>query len=221
MVLITPTTSLIVLAIVLLITLYITFTTSSTNFESTRSYVFMTVLAGLGVFITFLFYYGVVELNMIEQQLAKVQETARTDDLNNKMMNVITDAVDIVPGFVASLTPIQNKGSSYLDKADDTTNNRKLAVSYTIFSVWQDMFIADRFTGNEPASYVSNYLQRANSTQLYEQWKLSYIDFNRSTQILGDLLFEYALPIKDHRPEVYHEVAKKYIKDPRYKRVYA
>lgn len=220
MVLVTPVSSIIFLILVLVVTLFITYQTPAENFDGSKTYVFLTVLAGVGVFITFLFYYGVVELNAQEQALATVQETARTDELNNKMITTIAEASAAVPGFVASITPLQNNGRSYYDEVNPVNENTKLAVAYTIFSVWQDMFIADKFTGNEPVAYVSNFLQRANSTQLYDQWKLAYIDFNRSTQILGELLFEYALPITRQHPEVYQEAAQRFVKDPRYKEVY-
>lgn len=222
MVLVTPPAAIFVLVVVLLAVVLITLLTPSENYDQSRAHVFMTVLAGLGVVITFFFYYGVVELNQRQQNLSIIQETARLSDILAKdMMSEISQAARVVPSFAASVTPLQTVGPCRPDRTDSRATFARLSLSYKIFSAWQDVVLADEFTANEPLSYVTNFLQRANSQALYREWQRAKIDFNQVTQKFGDLLFEYALPIQDQRPEVYVETARQLIQDPRYQRIFS
>ena len=92
----------------------------------------------------------------------------------------------------------------------------KYTLSYQIFTAFQDIILSNNFVAIEPLAYVSNFLQRTNSPQLYEQWKINKIDFNTKTQQFGDLLFEYGLPITEQVPASYTTAAQKLIADPRY-----
>lgn len=220
MALVNPSIALLVLGLVLLAVILITLRTSPKDYDQSRSYVFMTVLSGLGVIITFFFYYGVVELNQEQQRLNVVQETARlSNTLVEELMLEISEAAKVVPNFAASVSPLQTYPQPIPDPDDLEATFSKLFLSYKIFSVWQDVLLADEFTANEPLSYITSFLQRANSRPLYYEWIRSKIDFNKSTQQFGDLLFEYALPIKDQLPEVYVETAERFLKDPRYKQI--
>ena len=91
-----------------------------------------------------------------------------------------------------------------------------MTLSYKIFELWQDVILAHKFINYDPLSYIVNFLQRANSEQLYVQWTVNKINFNNETIKLGDLLFEYALPITNQTTEEYISVANKLIVDPRY-----
>lgn len=218
--LVSPTVALVLLGIFLLATLFITLRTSPQSYDQSRTFVFMSVLAGLGVIITFFFYYGVVELNEEQHRLAVVQETARISNiLVEELMSEIVEAGKVVPNFAASVTPLQIYPQKTPDPESPEATFTKLFLSYKIFSIWQDLLIADEFIANEPLSYITSFLQRANSRPLYYVWIRNKIDFNSQTQEFGDLLFEYALPITDQRPEIYVETAKKFLTDPRYKAI--
>jgi len=216
----TPTTAILLLGVIILATLLITHKTSADTYDKSKAFVFVTVLAGLGIIITFFFYYGVLELNQRQQRLIMVQETARISDmLVEELMSEIVTAGKVVPNFAASVTPLQQRFAFTSDPSTQDAVLTKLFLSYKIFSIWQDVLMADEFTGHEPLAYISNFLQRANSSQLYDQWTRVKIDFNEPTQEFGDLLFEYALPIKDQRPEVYVETARRLLADPRLSRI--
>lgn len=218
--LISRTTALLLLGIFLLTALFITLRTPPHNYDQSRVFVFMSVLAGLGVIITFFFYYGVVELNEEQHRLNVVQETARISNiLVEELMWEIVEAGKIVPNFAASVTPLQIYSHMTPDPETTDADFAKLFLSYKIFSVWQDLLIADEFTANEPLAYITSFLQRANSRPLFYEWIKHKIDFNSHTQKFGDLLFEYALPITDQRPDIYVDTAKKFLADPRYQMI--
>lgn len=196
-------------------------------YDAGRFHTFVAILAGLGVFVTFMFYYNVVSLQNQQQQLAAVQELARINDsVLNSVLDSIKDASTIIPNFVLSITPLTNTvccgtgGSCVISVGPDPVNpqtcTEKMTLSYRIFSLWQDVLDSNSYTRLNPTPYVTNFLQRANSSQLHSQWSVSRIDYSSRTQQFGDLLFEYGLPITTQTPATYSEVAAKLIADPRF-----
>lgn len=195
------------------------------NYDKGSFHTFMAVLAGLGVFITFLFYYNVILLQGQQQKLTAIQEISRINDsVLNSMLDEIKLASDIVPNFVISITPLTNtvcSASAPEDPVNPQTCTEKMVLSYRIFSLWQDVIISNRSFKYEPISYVSNFLQRANSPQLYQEWKVNRLNFLSDTQNFGDLLFEYGLPITDQTSSIYISTAENLIRDPRYIDIFA
>ena len=182
------------------------------------------VLAGLGVFITFAFYYSVVELQQQQQMLANIQELSRINDsVLNSVLSEIREASNIIPNFVLSITPLTNtvcESEVGEDPVNPQTCTEKMVLSYRIFSLWQDVIVSDKFLAMDPVSYVANFLQRANSSQLEQQWSVNKLNFSREAQEFGDLLFEYGLPITIQTPEEYVATARKLIGDPRYTAIF-
>ena len=231
--LLTANIALIVFAAILILSAIISYRFKSfKKFEGGAFHIFIVVLTGLGVFVTFMFYYNVVELQNQQQQLAALQEVAR---LNNTIINSVLTEIQnsslIIPNFVLSITPLTNTiccstgstGSSeicYIPVGDDPINaqtcSAKLSLSYRIFEMWQDVILAHTFINYNPLSYIVNFLQKANSQQLYIQWNVNKINFNNDTIIFGDLLFKYALPITNQTPEEYVSVANNLINDYMY-----
>lgn len=190
---------------------------SYNNYDIATFHTFIAVLTGLGVFVTFMFYFSVVELQQQQQQLFIIDETSRiSKNVLNSILGEINTATKLIPQFCASITPLSH--SPVLDPDIVTTEScsQKLVLSYKIFSVWQDLIISARFINFDPISYVTNFLQRANSKLLFAQWTTSKINFNILTQQLGDLLFEYALPITNQTPETYVQAAQNLIIDNRF-----
>ena len=229
MALVTENLALIVFAIILIVSAIIAwFMSSYEHYESTNFHTFISVLAGLGIIVTFMFYYNVVALQNQQQQLAAVQELAR---INNSVLNgVLTEtqkSSTLIPNFTLSVSPLTTSlccGTGCVpidpDPINPVTCTQKAVLSYRIFSVWQDIIISNKLIQINPQAYISNFLQQANSTQLYEQWNITYIDFNTSTQTLGTLLFEYGLPITTQTPQEYQNTATKLIADPRFKAIF-
>ncbi len=213
---VTPITALCVFIGVLLVSLLISGFCTPSTFDQTRTKIFITCLAGFGVVITFLFYYSIVTLQQAQQRYAIINLTSQLNKtLLKGVMDQIHSASDKVPHFTSTLFPLL-----YLkvEKDDCHIENQLLIfkLSYKIFSLWQELIIATPFIDIDDISYLCNFLQRANSKLLYEQWIQCKLDFNKDTQDFGDLLFHYALPIKDQKPKTYRCIAMKMLKDPKY-----
>jgi hypothetical protein len=190
------------------------------SYDKGSFHTFIAILAGLGVFVTFMFYFSVIELQQQQQELATIQELARVNDsLLNSVLNEMKTASEIIPNFVLSITPLTNtvcSSNAPPDPVSPQTCTEKMVLSYRIFSVWQDVIVSDRFLTMDPISYVANFLQRANSPQLEEQWSVNKLNFSSETQEFGDLLFKYGLPITNQTPAEYISTAQTLLNDPKY-----
>jgi hypothetical protein len=209
------------------------------HYDKSKFHTFIAILAGLGVFVTFMFYYNVVELQQQQQELAAIQEFGR---INDTVLNSVLDSINlsstIIPSFVLSITPLTNticcpggsggsggSGSMCIytpatDPVTPQTCTEKMVLSYRIFALWQDTIISKHFVGGNQTGYIANFLQRANSPQLYEQWLVNRLNFVPDTQTLGDLLFEYGLPITDQVPSSYINAANQLVNNPRYQQIF-
>lgn len=222
---VTPGIALIFFVIILCVSALLAWKMSNfSNYDKGAFHTFIAVLSGLGVFVTFLFYYSVIELQQQQQQLTEIQELSRvTDSLLNSVLSEINNAALTIPNFVNSITPLTNtvcEAESKEDPVNVKTCTEKMVLSYRIFSVWQDVIFSDNFLIMDPVAYISNFLQRANSKQLEKQWKVNKINFSQSAQTFGDILFEYGLQIENQTPEEYVRVANQVIKDPKYVRIF-
>lgn len=229
MALVSPNIALVVFGVILIVSAIVAFIYKNyENYNVTWFHTFIAVLTGLGVFVTFMFYYNVVALQNQQQQLAALDELARINDsILNSVLNEMNNASNIIPNFVLSMTPLSNiaccTGCNIVTPEDPVTPatcTEKMTLSYRIFSMWQDVILSNGFINYDPISYVSNFLQRANSPQLYEQWLSSYLNFTSKTQQFGNLLFKYALPIKVQTPQNYVDVATTLIADPEYNSIF-
>lgn len=230
--------ALIIFGVILLISGIMAWWMGSYNtYDKGSFHTFIAILAGLGVFVTFMFYYNVVSLQNQQQQLAAAQELARINDsVLNSVLDEIKNASVIIPNFVLSITPLTNTicctigvtgetGSTGCsipvesDPINPQTCTAKMILSYRIFSLWQDVIMFDKFIDCGTVSYIANFLQKANSSQLFVQWNVGKINFDCETQKFGDLLFEYGLPITTQTSQEYNDTALKFITDPRYKTI--
>lgn len=201
-------------------------------YDKGRFHTFIAILAGLGIFVTFMFYLNIIYLQGQQQQLAALQELTRLNDtVLNSLLDSFNNASTIIPNFVLSIMPLTNNvccptGSTSCTIPVDTdpvtpiTCTEKMTLSYRIFELWQDVVMSNNFIQLDAKSYVSNFLQRANSRQLHEQWTMSRLNFNTNTQTFGDLLFTYGLPITIQTPQEYIDAACKLIADPLYQTLF-
>lgn len=192
------------------------------TYDISSFHTFIAILTGLGVFVTFMFYYNVVELQNQQQQLDALQQITRINDsIQNNVLNSITLSSTTIPNFVLSITPL-NKASCCdsciieSDPVNAQTCTEKMTLSYKIFSLWNDMLACNKFINFDPVTYITGFLQQANSSLLFEQWQLFKNTFNTKTQTFGDLLFKYGLPITIQTPETYSQSALSLIADPIY-----
>lgn len=200
------------------------------NYDRDSFHTFIAVLTGLGVFITFLFYYNLIQLQEQQQELTALQELSSLSDTTvNGMLEAMNSSSATIPAFVMSLTPLTNticcpgssvEGTCAYTPAEDPitpqTCTEKMTLSYRIFSLWQDVLMSNGYIDRCKLAYITNFLQRANSRPLYEEWQVNRLNFSASTQTFGDLLFEYGLPITPQTPEAYTTAAQQLMVDPRY-----
>lgn len=204
------------------------------EFQNGRFNTFIVILAGLGIILIVILNYNLIALQNQEQELGELQELNRLNDsVLNSVLTEMKDASTIIPNFVLSITPLTNSvccatGASGptgclitvgSDPVNPQTCTEKMVLSYRIFAAWQDTIMSNKFHEFSPSAYVSNYLQRANSGQLFEQWTVNRINYEPTTQTFGDLLFEYGLPITNQVPQEYYDTAQKLIADPRFKQI--
>lgn len=216
---VTPFLAVCLIVIIVLIAFFIAFMIDPKNYDTSRTHVFIATLAGLGIFVIFLFYYSVIELQQEQIKLFSVQETSR---ISNNILDIIFDEIqksaNDLPTFTTSLLPLMKCNTKpNPDKEDTNGCIMKYNLSYKIFTTFQDVMLSKNFVTIEPLAYITNFLQRANSKKLYELWIVNRIDFNDKTKKFGDLLFEYGLPITEQTAIVYEQTAQKLLNDERYK----
>lgn len=225
MLIVSETFVIIIFIVIVLIALFIAFYYDSHDaYDSSKIHIFIAVFIAFGIMIAFIYYYNIIAIQGQEQELAIVEELVRLNDnvLNNTLI-AINEASIIIPNFVLSITPLTNTvccGSTGCTVPDDPvtpqTCTQKATLSYRIFSVWQDIIVSNQINSFDPMPYIIQFLQRANSQQLYLQWNVTKLDFNIDTQTFGDLLFEYGLPITEQIPQSYIDAANELMADPRY-----
>lgn len=221
MILVTPNLALAVFIVILIISAIVAWRmVEYGKYDTSKFHTFVAILGGLGVFVTFMFYYNIVAVQQDQQQLTALSELSRlSDNLLNSMLNEMNAASKTIPNFVLSLTPLTNticNSTAPEDPITPETCTEKMTLSYRIFSLWQDVVVSNDFTNIDPVVYITNFLQRANSAQLYQQWSVNRLNFIAETQKFGDLLFEYGLPISDQTPQEYIQVANQLVQDPRF-----
>ena len=220
MIVVNQNTALLLFAIIIIISIILAWYMKNFDaYDKSPFHSFIAILGGLGVFVTFLFYYALMVTSFENQNLTNAQENLQINKLNT-VFEEIKQSSEIIPYFILSITPLTSP-SNYLSSDVDTINPKtyaaKISLSFKIFALWEDVVISHK---NDHLSYITKILQRANSKQLYEQWTLTKLNFTTNTQIYGDLLFEYGLSICEQIPLSYITVGKKLIEDPRYIKIF-
>lgn len=217
---VTPIVALCIFIIVVIIAVAIAFLSNPDKHEKTRTRVFLTTLTGLGIIITFMFYYNVVELQQ-EQQLTTILE--QTNSLNESILETllveIRKASTVAPHFTLSLLPLSE--CAQCDSGEDPqTPEVRLEcyiVSYKIFSIWQNFLEGSYFLRTPLEGYLTNFLQRAHSKPLHDMWLLYKHDFGDRTQLFGDMLFEKSSLITENVSESYAKCAAEIVNDRKFK----
>lgn len=220
---VTPNVALIVFLCVLVAAAFISFRTNPNTFTGSKLQIFISCLAGLGIFVTFLFYYSVVELQQEDIRINVIKQTARVNDLFiNTLLKEMLSSSELIPNFVLSMMPLNSCGNFDVPPVDVNSVRaciEKFSLSYKIFTIWQDTINSNDFIKIEAETYISNFLQRAHSEELERIWKNNRLNFDEDTQILGDLLFQYSKEIVEQTSESYIEAAKKLMADEKYKQL--
>lgn len=205
---VTPGIALLAFVIILVLALLISGFCNPAKFDSTRTKIFISCLAGLGVFITFLFYYSVVTLQQAQQRNNIIEMTSKINKSLKHIIDEIHEASIKIPKFTSSLLPLLQHNCECKEDMTVENNMLKHKLAYKIFSLWQEIIIAVPFVDIDSESFLNSFLQRANSKELYDLWCHMKYDFNKDTQTFGDLLFKHGLTCNNHH-QSYIDAANK------------
>lgn len=207
------------------------------NYDRTAVHTFVSIIGSLSIFILIIFYYNLIQAEEGRVALAGIQELARVqEEQNNLLSSSLIESSKIIPNFVNSITPLTTTicctGANSInfgtganncsliipeDNYNIITCTQKTTLSGIIFAIWADVILSNKFIKQfNQLGFVSNFLQYANSQQLYQQWTVMRLNYSPKSQQFGDLLFEYGLPITTQTAENYTNIAQQLINDPRY-----
>ena len=211
----TPVAACLIFVGVVAIALIVAYITTPEDNKS-RVQIFITTLAGLGIFLTFMFYYNLVTLQQDQQTLDVLQQThAVNDSILGTYYTEMRKSSTIIPHFTLSLMPFQQQIANP-DPVTPTTIVQKGILSSKIFFIWQDFLLSNTYLSIDDRAYINEFLQLASSSLLKDMWEVRKYDYGDKTITFGELLFSYASKIDNKTPETYNQSAKQLIKDPVY-----
>lgn len=187
----------IILIIVVIAIVVAFFSSNPANYDKSRTKIFVTILTGLGIFVTFFFYYNVVDLQAEQQLMMSYDRIESIDDnMTENYINVIQEHGSKIPKFVKSILPLQNHllPDLVVDEGTFDAVALKYSLSNKIFLLWKDYISYYNYITSKDYnfSYLTNFLQRANSKELKTFWDSMKIDYSEEVQDLGNLLFKYS-----------------------------
>lgn len=216
--LITPKIALGTVVLVIILAFAVTVMVSGENYESSRVYVFVSVLGGLSILVTFLFYYSVVQLQQLQEQLFYLEQTSKMNiDVSKELYHQLISNIAIVPDFVKEVLPLQqfNYYSSFNTDSFETDQQTmaKFVLASNIFDYWQNVIFTGTYFKESPDAYICEFLQYASSPQLYSFWLKMRINYGPSTRNFGNLLFQYSKLLKNKTADEFERVSKRLYKD--------
>lgn len=221
---VSPMVALLVFFLLITIAVIVSMTMGDKEFQGSRIHIFFSCVAGLAIFITFLFYFSVVSLQQQQHRLSILDETSTLSlgmvtALNQEMQ----EAAHRIPQFISSLNPLLPCIQGYGDTTD-ACGAKGCMESYTIsskiFAIWQTATLSSSYIDIEPEALNYYFLQQTSSPYLYEYWRLFRKNYNLNTMQYGNLLFEYGLGVKDKTVAGFSAATEALLADPRYKLVH-
>ena len=219
MAMLTPVAACLVFAAVIVLAVIITYASTPTDARS-RAQIFLTTLASMGIFITFMFYFNVVALQEMQQDLNVIEQTSNINaSITDTYLSEVRKAAPLIPAFTLSLMPLSPFPSRQAAADDDSAVAciEKFVLSYKIFTIWQEFIIAHAYIYVDAHAYVNGFLQRASSAPLRDMWTRHRADFDSEAIAFGDLLFEYAATVRAQTSDEYVRASRQLVADPRYK----
>ena len=208
---ITPAVVVLLFLIIIFVTLILTATVSEGGFGKSYLRTFTSVLIALGIFITFAFYFSVIELQQEQQRLSIVNQTARLNEHVTGLYEAIKENYTYIPHFASSLIPLSGPTLTSADPLTPETQLRIYTLAQRVFTIWEEVELATGFLDFDPAAYIARFLQCATSVQLQTQWLMQRLHFSSSVQRFGDTLFEHAAQIQQHDVDAYQTQAQRVV----------
>jgi len=136
---ITPPIIIFLFLLIILLAIFVSWSSSPGSYAQSRTYVFIAALTGIGLIsISFVYYLSVMSMNQHQKRLFVVGETSRLAKLSSSsVQEEMVRASAVVPSFVASLMPeVGNSGESEAGGASRYSWRRVLSPSdFTLKSV--------------------------------------------------------------------------------------
>lgn len=208
--------SIIIVLIVLLAFTMSMFISDPKNYDNSRLKIFITIVAGFGIFVIFFFYLNVVELQYNQQKMIFHDRIQSMDDnVLDNFIKSLESNFEKEPTFIMSILPLQYPEASNI--ITGTQSITKYNTSFKIFSLWRDYINYHNYLVivNDDKSYIVQFLQRCNSLELKEYWKTMKLNYSITTKEFGDLLFEYGQNV-EKTSEAYCIKASQLVVDKRY-----
>jgi hypothetical protein len=204
------------------LSIIVTFFIQPENFQKTRVYVFVSMMASIAVVVLGL--NVIVNTSTLEFQksVSQVDFTTKATNKNWVYPNkVISEKKNLRPEFVASLY-LNNKNLQKLVKNLKTkqtieSENEEQFVCILLLQCFEDYLTIRHFDTTGDVVWVVNYLQWAQSIYLKNSFKTLKYNYAKSTIKFAELLFEYAKTLIDTSQSAndYQLVALKFLKDQR------
>lgn len=202
-----------VFILIIILSLIIAIMINPGEFDKSRCRTFLVTAASLGIVITFMWYFFLVEQTVDNDKLIQCNEHRHIGSMMlNASVDKIQDSVDIIPEFCSSLLPLQdNSGCNNVNEHSQIKRDVTTAtLSYTLFDTWE------HYVGSvyRPQGIVAYFLQWSTSKQLRDQWSRQYINFDCKTQKFAQILFDKSDQMEDiHNPYQYQIDANEIIRD--------
>lgn len=157
------------------------------------------------------------ELAIVEPKLQKIVDQPTCNHSRNRKAQFTGEQV-YTPGSCAAVSAHNARhrlNDFELATCSPEAYSEITVLSSKIFELWQQVILYGNTVDITPLAYVTNFLQYANSVQLYQVWVNRKINYNQETQKFGDLLFCYGLRVSPQTPEAYVAAAEQLLADPR------
>ena len=216
--LINPILAIAVFVIIIIIALLIARSKKSyKNFNRSTIHSFVVILGGLGIFVSFMFYYNVVEIQNKQQKAINSQELSR---INTNVSSILGDKyIKSIPIFVYSINPLLKKKVN-LDHLNIENSHiqmfKKHSLSQIIFNSWDDFRSSKRLSTYDEIGVINTFLQKCDSAELLEEWEIQKYNFDNKTQMLGNMMFFRGQTILNKTSDSYFYEAKKLVKNQEY-----
>lgn len=198
-----------VFLLILVISMVTAIIISPENFERSRWRIFLVTAASLGIIITFMWYFFLVEQNVENKKITTCNERRHIESLviDASVKSIQTNS-ELAPQFCSSLFPLQ-ESYVYEEHEPKCSRYKKSVIvstlSYQLFDTW-DHYVYSTF---QPKGDIAYFLQWATSKELQHQWTKQYINFDKNTQKFANILFNSANEIDNISDPVEYEKASR------------
>lgn len=215
MVFITHEVVIIVFAIVITIAIAAAFIINPGSYDQSRWKVFIITVAGLGILLTVMFYYSVINIQQTQNELLFIKENIQMMTTVNEVVDKISKGMDKGSSLASELTPLEKEGKG--KKKEKEENGYRYSLAQSIFSTWQLTTLERKYVSVQEEAYMYLFLQWASSCTLRKQWVSLKLAYTERTRMLGDLLFAHAPEV--HTVAEFGKAVTSLVTLPRYKSI--